>query len=158
MNKICYKCKKEKDIILFPKDKKNKSGYKNICKKCRSDYMSVYAKTYKPYRTPGYWYKYLKARRERIKKQYGFGGGSLGRYGLKILIPIYKKYNNCCAVCFKKQDLTIHHLNGKGRHYWEKTGQKPDNSLDNLMVLCRSCHGRHEGRKSVMIMGKKPSF
>lgn len=33
-NKICYKCKSEKELIYFGKRKDSKDGHKNICKKC----------------------------------------------------------------------------------------------------------------------------
>lgn len=36
MIKKCNTCKKEKDISFFYKDKNNKDGYKNKCKKCMS--------------------------------------------------------------------------------------------------------------------------
>jgi hypothetical protein len=92
-------------------------------------------------------YGYQKVIRAKIKDIYGFGSGMLWRYGLKILIPIYKKYNNCCANCYKKTDLTIHHIDGKGRNYINK-GLKPNNKLINLILICRSCHGKIDGRKS----------
>ena len=92
-------------------------------------------------------YERLKLRRQRIKEKYGFGSGSLWRYGLKILIPLYQKYNSCCTVCFSKNDLTIHHIDGKGRNYIER-GLKPNNSLENLLLLCRHCHGFIDGKKN----------
>ena len=35
MNKICNKCKEEKDIKLFYKDKRMKDGHLNHCKQCK---------------------------------------------------------------------------------------------------------------------------
>lgn len=37
--KICGKCKDEKDLICFSKDKHKKSGYKSWCKSCCKSYM-----------------------------------------------------------------------------------------------------------------------
>jgi superfamily II helicase len=34
MNKICSKCKQEKELPFFTKDKRRKSGYGSLCKKC----------------------------------------------------------------------------------------------------------------------------
>jgi homoaconitase/3-isopropylmalate dehydratase large subunit len=42
MKKICSKCNQEKELELFRKQKANKSGYANVCKKCHSDYMTLY--------------------------------------------------------------------------------------------------------------------
>ena len=40
--KICNKCDIEKSIDEFPKCKRNKSGYLNVCKICNSNYKSEY--------------------------------------------------------------------------------------------------------------------
>jgi hypothetical protein len=42
MKKICIKCSQEKKLELFRKQKANKSGYANVCKKCHSNYMTAY--------------------------------------------------------------------------------------------------------------------
>ncbi len=42
-------------------------------------------------------------------------------------------------------NLTIDHINGKGRH-----ADKPDNRMENLQVLCLRCHGQ----KDSLIHGK----
>lgn len=42
MLKICPKCNQEKELELFRKQKNNKSGYANVCKKCHSEYMTAY--------------------------------------------------------------------------------------------------------------------
>ena len=44
MIKTCNKCGEQKEIILFAKGKKYKNGYRNICKKCHTDYMIDYYK------------------------------------------------------------------------------------------------------------------
>jgi predicted HNH restriction endonuclease len=43
-------------------------------------------------------------------------------------------------------DLTIHHLDGKGRHNAER-GLEVNNSSNNLIVLCRKCHGSIHGKE-----------
>lgn len=40
-----------------------------------------------------------------------------------------------CEVCAKSGALIIHHINGEG---WGV--EKPDNRIENLITLCRSCH------------------
>jgi hypothetical protein len=42
MKKICTKCNTEKELTLFCKQKRNKSGYSNTCKRCHTDYMLAY--------------------------------------------------------------------------------------------------------------------
>lgn len=37
MKKVCKKCKLQKEVNLFGRDKNKKDGYLNICKKCRSE-------------------------------------------------------------------------------------------------------------------------
>ena len=44
MKKICNTCNKEKDIEDFGKNSRAKSGRRNTCKKCLSDYMKEYYK------------------------------------------------------------------------------------------------------------------
>jgi len=42
MEKICNKCKKNKNIIEFYKDKSKKDGYRNQCKNCESNLKASY--------------------------------------------------------------------------------------------------------------------
>lgn len=44
MNKICHKCKKEKDISNFDIDKSVRDGYSSKCKICRRAYQKDYYK------------------------------------------------------------------------------------------------------------------
>ena len=38
VNKICSKCKTEKNICDFSKDKNNKDGLQTQCKRCKQEY------------------------------------------------------------------------------------------------------------------------
>lgn len=42
MNQICSKCKEEKELTLFCKDKRCKNGHTTICKSCQSIYYKNY--------------------------------------------------------------------------------------------------------------------
>ncbi len=90
-------------------------------------------------------YEKLKIRRIKLKAQYGIGAGTLGRYGFKKWLALMERDGKFCKMCKTVDDLTIHHINGKGRYFEEKTGQKMDNSIENLEVLCRVCLGKISG-------------
>lgn len=44
ITKICTKCKIEKELTDFHKDKKNKDGFSNRCKECAREYSKRYRK------------------------------------------------------------------------------------------------------------------
>lgn len=77
-------------------------------------------------------------------KKYGISANQISRYGFKLCLEVYEKYNRKCSECGSEDYLAIHHIDGKGRNYEEK-GIEPNNSLDNLQLVCRSCHGRLHG-------------
>ncbi len=63
---------------------------------------------------------------------------------------VFDKYGHTCAVCSMsdeqsilkwKSKLSIHHVDGNGRM---KSKDQKNNELDNLILLCKSCHGRVE--------------
>ena len=47
-------------------------------------------------------------------------------------------HKDVCEICGSKTNLDIHHIDGD----WQ------NNSLDNLMCLCRSCHTKYEKNKN----------
>jgi predicted HNH restriction endonuclease len=62
---------------------------------------------------------------------------------------VFKKYGGQCLKCGMSRsehkekwgrDLTIDHIDGLGRY-----SEKPNNNLNNLQVLCLSCHGAKDG-------------
>ena len=63
---------------------------------------------------------------------------------------IYERDNWKCVICFSKDDLTIDHIDGNGRH-----NKKPNNNINNLRTLCRKCHGRIDGKKIRYLRVKK---
>lgn len=49
---------------------------------------------------------------------------------------------HCCRICGKTTALCIHHIDGQGeRNSITKVWQKANDDLDNLITLCRGCHG-----------------
>lgn len=55
--------------------------------------------------------------------------------GVRTTKRVYKKFNSQCAICGSQEDLTIHHIDNKGRN-----AKRKNNTLNNLVLLCRSCH------------------
>jgi 5-methylcytosine-specific restriction endonuclease McrA len=45
--------------------------------------------------------------------------------------------NYKCTCCGTPEDLVVHHIDGNGRR-----SENPNNDLDNLQTLCRSCHAK----------------
>lgn len=83
---------------------------------------------------------------EKNKEQkYGIGINTIYRYGLKNALEIYDKYDRRCINCGSENNLVIHHLDRKGRNY-ERMGLKPNNNIDNLVLLCNKCHGSIHGK------------
>ena len=56
MTKKCSKCKEEKDLVEFSKDKSKKSGYCSLCKICKKEYRDNNQEHFKEFRRK----KYLK--------------------------------------------------------------------------------------------------
>jgi hypothetical protein len=63
MTKTCCKCKKEKDVGEFCKDKRAKDGKNRTCRKCASDYQHSHKEKAKEYNA-----EYYKKNQDRIKK------------------------------------------------------------------------------------------
>lgn len=117
------------------------------CKLCR--------KEFKNWRKKRFCSEYCQQKNWRIEnpnfykdkiEKYGLGAGTINRYGFKLALEIYDKFNRKCAYCDKVNDLTIHHLDHKGRNYYNN-GLKPNNEIKNLIVLCRKCHGSLHGKE-----------
>jgi hypothetical protein len=80
------------------------------------------------------------------KKTYGIGRRTITTYGLRLALEVYDRSERKCEVCGSEYDLTIHHLDGNGRHNAEK-GLPMNNDKNNLAVLCRRCHGSLHSRE-----------
>ena len=114
--KICPKCKTLKPISMFSKDKTTKTGYRSYCRECCRKYRRIYYKANQRkliqrtkdwnIENPGKANKYMKKRRQKIKKEVmeGYGGECVccGESELAFLTiehklkdgPQHLKYNN----------------------------------------------------------------
>jgi len=133
--KKCKICGVRKDYFLFYKQKKTKDGYRTYCKQCYISYQSKYKSSSNSYLT-----------RKRRATKYGISVKSIALYGFQKALLVYEKYNRKCGMCGSEYDLTIHHKDGNGRHNREKGLPTNDNS-ENLMILCRRCHGSIHGKE-----------
>lgn len=125
MKKQCWNCKKTKLISDFGLNRGRPMG---ICKLCaRARYAS----------SKNTWI-------EKASKKYNLGIGTLQRYGVKFAVSIYERAGRKCEFCSDNKDLTIHHLDRIGRNIVD-TGGKANNDPENLIVLCRRCHGTIHG-------------
>lgn len=101
--KACLKCKEEKDLSLFPKDKDVKSGFRPRCKAC-------YAEVNKKNRAIRGWTD--KDRDVRLQRTFGL---KPGQYDEMLKEQDYK-----CAVCGKTEQennkrLAVDHCHKTGK-------------------------------------------
>jgi len=90
----------------------------------KADYLSKWHKNYA-----------TKEGKERLIKN-NSRAKSNERFGIKDRTVIISKYNNRCVFCLgEDKRLLIHHIDNNGRR--TKT---PNNSPENLVTCCHSCH------------------
>ena len=126
--KICKSCDKKLPLSKFHHNWKMVDGHLNHCKDCvRPILKNNQVRNYKLY-----------------KDKFGLGSGTIKRYGFRLSLKVYEKAKRMCETCGNRFDLTIHHKDHRGRNFVNNS-LKPNNSINNLKVLCRSCHGRIHG-------------
>ena len=147
--KQCFRCGETKSITKYY-FRKNRNAYMGVCKKCKIKECvkshrrnpEVYRRINKEWadRNP----EKIKSYRENYHYQYRHYQHRYKyrhRCGIEIKNLVFARDNNQCQICLSSEDLTIHHLDGNGRHN-EENGLPVNNEPNNLQVLCRSCHGR----------------
>lgn len=67
-SKICTKCKQEKPIVEFCKNKRQKDGYDYRCKACRKEYITAYQKENSK-KLREYWKNYHRNHKEKRNQQ-----------------------------------------------------------------------------------------
>ena len=103
-----------------------------------TSYMEEYGhKYYKPYNPddPDYFFYNSSLR----------GKGTLSRNS-KSVLDVIERDGERCKRCGRINDLTIHHLDRNGRNLLER-GMKPNHHPNNLIILCRGCHGSLHGKQ-----------
>lgn len=140
--KKCVKCGELKPLKSFTKQKRGYLGVHSTCNKCRVIINRKYAHTKVSIEKRK---EYNKKRLDKIRT-YGISIKAITLLGLKLALEIYDKYDRKCAYCDSEYDLTVHHIDRKGRNYINK-GLKPNNNIENLIILCRKCHGSIHGKQ-----------
>jgi HD-GYP domain-containing protein (c-di-GMP phosphodiesterase class II) len=111
MKKVCSKCKEEKDLLEFHKNKSAKSGVHHYCKKCNS----VQRK-----RT----YNYDQSRKIRILNSY--------KINIDDVQKIYILQNKKCKIC-KTENPSVSNYGGLHIDHCHVTGEVRG-------LLCNSCN------------------
>jgi len=126
--KSCKRCGKE---FIYSSTKSNQEFCSSLC--WNRDYRSrtpekqqIYRENHKPYLL-----KYRQKNREYLNQQSLENHNQRKFGGLKP--EVLKRDNYQCALCDSTENLVIHHIN-------------PENILDNLQTLCRSCHFKEHKR------------
>ncbi len=78
--------------------------------------------------------KYEKNRKDKAERA-GLAVSHVHKYGFDLCVKVYDKCNRQCTRCGETNRLHIHHIDGSGKTC------NPNNSLDNLEIICSSCHG-----------------
>jgi len=79
-----------------------------------------------------------------INKKYGISAKQVSKYGFKLALEVYEKDNRKCTVCGATERLAIHHIDRSGK------SKNPNNSLDNLQLMCIKCHSSMHGKQSML--------
>lgn len=87
-------------------------------------------------------YRKLWKARKRIEDPlyYNLDKNSWRNGGIKRTNEVIEKYSGQCMFCGQEDKLSIHHIDNNGRRVKEK-----NNDLNNLILVCNSCHHKLHG-------------
>ena len=117
--KTCTKCKQEKELTLFSKDKYKKDGRRSACKQCNTiDHLNRYSSDPEGCKKRSLDYRQhlrinnpekLKAsnRNTKLKRAYGINQ--------EQFLEMSKEQNNKCACCAKEKKLVVDHCHVSGK-------------------------------------------
>jgi hypothetical protein len=104
--KKCSKCKIEKDLTEFSKDRTRKDGLRCQCKSCVKEYYKEYNKENKEYEKER-WKKYYKENKEKIKKYREANKEKINKYHKKYIRkrkqtePLFRMKHNLKSRTYK---------------------------------------------------------
>ena len=68
---------------------------------------------------------------------------------------ILKRDRYKCQLCGAKENLAVHHFDGKDARYYQG---EPNHSVENLITLCTSCHATvHKQKKKSLATNGHPT-
>lgn len=154
----CKNCNTYKSDDLFYKATKYKEKiyFSKVCIECTKEKRNKYHKNNKEkenIRSSNYsrnnkekvYKKQTETRNKNEKKsleRYGLGLNTIYFYGLETSLIVYDRANRKCEECGRDSNLVIHHRDHKGILMRRLKIGEMNNDIDNLVVLCSSCHGR----------------
>jgi hypothetical protein len=172
--KKCSRCGKEFPLDYFYPSKNTNDRLKGRCKKCHylesRDYQKKWYKKNEERmkklarektlnltdeefsKRKDYQKKWQEKRQIKFLIKYGISHRVICDYGLKEVVYIYKKYKFCCALCYSKKILCIHHKDFKGKRIKNIINKNVNNNTENLILLCHSCHRKVHGTKNKIII------
>jgi 5-methylcytosine-specific restriction endonuclease McrA len=144
--KTCKNCGQTKSLNEFAKD--NRGWVNPRCRICLNAYKKEYR--HKSGESKRYREEIAKDRRYQDKHP-----EMIWRFGGKRYRILRRDKWKCqkCGMSNREhlelfgRKLTIHHVDGRGRHYQDK-GLTANNDISNLKTLCSRCHGRIHGRQN----------
>lgn len=88
---------------------------------------------------------------------FGFCPATVQRYGREVLKKLKETRVWKCSICGTIENLTIHHIDHNGiNKLKQKKYSEINNDIENLEILCRSCHGGYHSRlKYKNLLNKK---
>ena len=134
--KVCSRCKVEKLLSEFNKNKSKKDGLSTECKPCDRLMSREW---------------FMNNRDKRKEAESLWRSKNRDRYNAMALMAQHKfrfggnrdrvieRDEHKCVECGSLENLCVHHLDGMG---WGFKKEDKNNSIENLATVCNSCHRR----------------
>lgn len=152
--KICQKCKKEKSITEFSKNKSKKDQLNSWCKECVRIYDEQYYKANKE----RYKENYLKWRKENPKRAWvNFVLSNHKRRGYIVNITnneLLEAIKNIKSCPFCGCELVWEYGKGinKSTPTLDRINNEKDINLDNIQILCRKCNAMKQDKTMIELV------
>lgn len=144
--KKCLKCEIIKKLDQFYSDKRNADGKRPYCKRCfkilnKPHWDNWCLRNKDKIKTYQHRQRVRRGIKPRIKRdKIDFSISTIGRYGYNLLKELKHTRKWECAWCNSGDDLTIHHKDHNGINNLKRK-LPMNNDINNLEIVCRSCHG-----------------
>jgi hypothetical protein len=85
--------------------------------------------------------EWAREKAQKVKEKYGLSMLQIQKYGFKLSLEVYEKYNRKCSMCENENNLQIHHKDHSGQT------DNPNNGIENLQLVCLKCHSSISSKK-----------